>query len=256
MNVRYEELLPRQVVERRRECPVAFLPIGGVEWHGRHLCLGNDTVKAHALCCRIAEAHGGLVFPALFWGENRERSLMEFNPDARAPIAAEMELPVDNFAPGYMHENPDDRDFQYVRLLVHCLHEIASLGFKVVVISAGHYPLIRHARAAVEMFVAGRRYDRPVQAWAFTGYELVRDLFPEAGDHAAHWETSLLMALRPELVDMGELPEDPDVPLVGVSGIDPRTHASADLGERAVAAIVERVGDKVRKLLLGEHENA
>jgi len=60
MNVRYEELLPHEIVAARRRCAVAYLPIGGIEWHGKHLAVGNDTLKAHALCVRIAENHGGL----------------------------------------------------------------------------------------------------------------------------------------------------------------------------------------------------
>jgi len=249
MNVRYEELLPHQIVEARSKRPVAFLPIGGVEWHGKHLAVGNDTLKAHALCVRIAEKHGGLVFPALYWGENRERALMEFNPASGPAIAREMDLPPENFAPGYMHEDPDEQDFVYTRLLVHCLQQCASLGFKLTVICAGHYPLLAHARAAAELARAQRRYDREADAWAFTGYELVRDTFADAGDHAAHWETSLLMELRPELVDMSQLPSDPGAELIGVSGLDPRKHASRDLGRRAVEAIVEKVGAKINDLL-------
>ncbi|MFH0964682.1 MAG: creatininase family protein [Planctomycetota bacterium] len=249
LNVRYEELRPRDIVVARKRCPVAYLPIGGVEWHGVHLPVGNDTLKAHALCVRIAELTGGLVFPPLFWGENRERALMEINPESCAGIAGEMGLPREDFLSGYMHESADESDFAYTRLLVHCMHEIASLGFKVIVISAGHYPLIHHARAAIELFELHRRYQRPVKAWAFTGFELVREEFPHAGDHAAHWETSLLMELRPELVDLTALPGDPTVTLVGVSGLDPRVHASREIGARGVEAISVKVAEKVRTML-------
>lgn len=249
MNVRYEELLPHEIVAARTKRPVAYLPIGGVEWHGKHLAVGNDALKVHALCVRVAEKHGGLVLPALYWGENRERALMESSPASRDAIAEEMDLPAENFAPGYMHEDADNQDFVYTRLLVHCLHESASLGFHVTVICAGHYPLLNHARAAVELFHMHRRRDTKAHAWAFTGYELVRDEFPDAGDHAAHWETSLLMALRGELVDMSQLPADPDAQLVGVGGKDPREYASAELGERAVQAIVDKVGAKVDELI-------
>ena len=42
--VRYEEMLPHEAVEARTKCPVAYLPVGGIEWHGEHNCLGLDTV--------------------------------------------------------------------------------------------------------------------------------------------------------------------------------------------------------------------
>ena len=53
--VRYEEMLPHEAVEARMKCPVAYLPIGGIEWHGEHNCLGLDTVKIHAIAMKCAE---------------------------------------------------------------------------------------------------------------------------------------------------------------------------------------------------------
>jgi creatinine amidohydrolase/Fe(II)-dependent formamide hydrolase-like protein len=127
--------------------------------------------------------------------------------------------------------------------------ESHSLGFEVIVVMAGHYPLLYHARAACELFnLDYARYGTPA-AWACTGYELVRDEIPEAGDHAAAWETSLMMALRPELVDLSRLPKSPKAKLVGVGGRDPRQHASVEFGRRGVDAIVRRVGKKVNELL-------
>ncbi|HIE52399.1 MAG TPA: creatininase family protein [Armatimonadetes bacterium] len=243
--VRYEEMRPHEVVEARTQTPIAYLPIGGIEWHGEHNCLGLDTVKAHALAIRCAEEGGGLVFPPLFYGENRERGLMEFNHDPNGQIAAKMGLPRENFAPGYMHCPPDEQDRRYIELLVHILHELESLGFKVIIIFAGHYPLLHHARTAIEWYSITSK----ARAWAVTGYELVRDIIPDAGDHAAKWETSLMMALRPELVDMSRLPEDPQEKLIGVGGIDPRGTASREYGERGVRAIVERVVAKAHELL-------
>jgi hypothetical protein len=85
--VRYEEMLPHEIAEARTRRPVAYLPIGTLEWHGEHLCVGNDAVKAQALAVRLAEEGGGLAFPALFWGENRESNLMESDHDPEGKIA-------------------------------------------------------------------------------------------------------------------------------------------------------------------------
>ena len=241
----YEEMLPHEIVEARAKCPIAYLPIGGVEWHGEHLAVGNDTVKAHALAVRCAEEGGGLAMPALFWGENRSSHLMESNHDPDGRIAEKMGLPQDSFAPGYMLESAHEQDKSYIALLVHILRQVESLGFKVMVILAGHYPLLNHARAAVETYsIQGK-----ARAWAATGYELVRDTIPDAGDHAAKWETSLLMALRPELVDMSRLPEDTSVPLIGVGGVDPRGEASPEYGEAGVKEVVEKIVEKAHGLL-------
>ena len=42
----YEEMLPHEVVEGRKKKPLAFLPIGTVEWHGLQNAVGLDTLKA------------------------------------------------------------------------------------------------------------------------------------------------------------------------------------------------------------------
>jgi creatinine amidohydrolase len=243
--LRYEEMLPHEIVEARTKCPIAYVAIGGVEWHGQHLCVGNDTVKANALALKCADKGGGLVFPPLFWGENRESHLMEANHNREGKISELMGLPSSAFAPGYMQRSIYHQDRAYIELLVHILRQIESLGFKVIVILAGHYPLLKHARAAVEWY----SLDGKAKAWACTGYELVRDEIPEAGDHAAAWETSLLMALRPDCVDMSQLPDEPEVKLVGVGGRDPREHASLEFGQRGVELIVERITARARELL-------
>lgn len=249
--VQYERLRPRQIVEARQACPVAYLPIGTIEWHGLHNPVGLDTLKAHALAIRCARAGGGLVFPPLYYGESREEALMEANAADRGEIAAAMGLPSENFAPGYMRYTPQQQFDGYQRLLLHCLFELQSLGFKVIVLVAGHYPLIDHARAACCLYHQSRWNNVRARAiaWAFTGYELVRDAIPEAGDHAGHWETSLMMALVPGLSDLSELPADGSASLVGVGSRLPVHEASAEYGERAVRLIVERVVAQVRDRL-------
>ena len=245
--VRYERLRPAQIVAAREETPVAYLPIGTIEWHGEHNPVGLDTLKAHALAVRCAQRTGGLVFPALYYGESREQALMEANAADRAGIAEKLGLPPDNFAPGYMRSTHLEQTLAYQRLLLHTLLQIRSLGFKAVVIVAGHYPLIDHARAAASLFhqMAGR--PRTV-VWAFTGFELVKDQgFDVCGDHAGKWETSLMMALDPGMVDLTPLKES-SAPPIGATN-NGVADASAEFGERAVCAIVNRVAQVVANLL-------
>ncbi|MDD5687302.1 MAG: creatininase family protein [Elusimicrobia bacterium] len=242
--VRYEEMLPWEAVKSRKAFPVAYLPIGGIEWHGEQNCLGLDTVKVHAIAMECAKRIGGVVFPSLFYGEPREHYLMEADQDEDGQIANKMELPKSNFSPGYMQEQGFQANFDYVKLLHHIMVEIHSLGFEVIIVLSGHYPLLYHARAACELFNLDYR-----KAWPCSGYELVRDVIPSAGDHAAAWETSLMMYLRPDLVDMTRLPKDLNVKLIGVHGRDPRKYASVKYGKKGVDAIVNRISEKVHKLL-------
>ena len=100
--VRYEEMLPHEVVAARNANPIAYLPIGTVEWHGLQNALGLDTLKARSLCERAAAQGGGLVMPPLWWGEHREIQLLEANPTSRPKVAEIMEWPTENFTFGYM----------------------------------------------------------------------------------------------------------------------------------------------------------
>lgn len=249
--VRYERLRPRQIRAAREACPAAYLPIGTIEWHGMHGPVGVDTLTAQALAIRCAETGGGLVFPPLWYGESREEGLMEANAADREQIHAAMGLSSDRFACGYMRFTPQQQYETYQRLLLHCLLELHSLGFKVIVLVAGHYPLIDHARAACSIFHQTRWGGQRVKTvtWAFTGHELVKDVFPTAGDHAGYWETSLGLALFPDLIDLRELSGCPATKPVGVFTTEPVQEANAEFGHRAANLIVERAVAQVRDRL-------
>lgn len=236
--VRYQMLRPAQIVERRKACPVAYIPLGTLEWHGYHNCVGTDTLQAEGMAIRCAQEGGGLAFPALWYGESRSEALMEANAKDRGQIAAGMELPPDNFLPERMPFAPTEQAIHYHKLLLHILAEVESLGFEVGVLVAGHYPLIDHARAAALQFNQ-RAYSRyqGMLAWALVDYLLVRDQFEVAGDHAGGWETSHMLHLHPETVDLSVLPPKGQ-PLVGASGKLAPQDATAEFGKKTLEAAV------------------
>eukprot|EP01050_Picozoa_sp_SAG11_P026302 SAG11_NODE_6252_length_1352_cov_1.470072_2_plen_183_part_00 len=86
--VKYEEMLPHEIASARKQRPIAYLPIGTLEWHGVHNAVGLDALKARAICVRAAEQFGGLCMPTLWWGEHREIQLVDVNDTAG--VAAEM----------------------------------------------------------------------------------------------------------------------------------------------------------------------
>ena len=59
----YEGSLPKEFGEELSRAPVAYLPWCALEWHGRHLPLGLDSLKAHSLCEMVADRAGGIVVP-------------------------------------------------------------------------------------------------------------------------------------------------------------------------------------------------
>lgn len=231
--VRYPMLRPAQVVARRKACPIAYVPLGNLEWHGPHNPLGADTLQAEGLAIRAAQKAGGLVLPPLWYGENRHESLMEANARDREAIAGQMDLPAENFN---VEKHPYDITAQtenYHRLLLHILAQVESLGFRVGVLVAGHYPLIDHARAAVTIYNHRYRGQNAMLAYACVDYLIVKDRYPAAGDHAAGWETSHLMHLHPETVDLSLLPEESQT-LIGIGGNMPPQHSSAEFGRETL----------------------
>jgi creatinine amidohydrolase len=234
--VRYHMLRPDEIVKRRKECPAAYIPIGTLEWHGPHNPVGSDTLQAEGLAVLCARKGGGLVFPPLYYGESRLEALMEANASDREEIAGAMELSPDNFLPENHPFSPVQQVESYHRLLLHILVEAESLGFEVGVLVAGHYPLIDHARSVVLQFNQ-RRYGAKTKmlAWAFVDSLLVRDIYPNAGDHAGGWETSHMLHLYADRVDLDSLPPKGQ-PLVGVKCTTPPHDATADFGRETFEA--------------------
>jgi creatinine amidohydrolase len=237
--VRYEEMLPHEVVKARTEKPVAYLPIGGIEWHGEHNPLGLDTVKAHELCIKAAQKGGGLAMPALFWGESRESQLLEFNYNVEGKVTDKMNLPKENFASGYMGGvTPEQEHAFYEQLLTHIYYQLKSLGFRVIFVLCGHYPLKDYAVKTAQEFM---EKNPDMKLYAGIEADPVRDIYPNGGDHAGKWETSIMYTLRPELVDVSVLGNDKSIKPIGVYGDDPRSDDLKEFGQKVTQDIIDRM---------------
>jgi len=246
---------PHQIREVREEFPVAYLPMGVLEWHGEHNPVGLDAVKATAMAEYFATHTGGLVMPTFWWGDNRS-SLAELvfdeetsgDFDHRPGIIEGHGLTLKAFEEDARRSEEEGGWKLYESVLRHALHEIATFGFEVIVTIAGHYPLIGPSTdIAMEFNQTGRATVVPI-----IGFDLVQDRF--SGDHAAQWETSLMMYLRPELVDIDRLDPMPESAPIGVLGKDPRpSHpdggASADYGRQGVEAMNEALAAKIGEAL-------
>jgi hypothetical protein len=65
------------------------------------------------------------------------------------------------------------------------------------------------------------------------------------GDHAATFETSLMMHYFPEMVELNRLGSAPHQ---GVHGADPKVHASAEEGQRLSEPIVDRLSQLAKSM--------
>jgi creatinine amidohydrolase len=248
-DVRITHLHPRELRERRDAYPVAWLPLGTIEWHGRHLPLGLDGVKAEALCVYAARRLGGVVFPAQYYGDHRgiiveatyAPDVLEYEATFNHYEECCEELGVSAAGVGANaardHARMAGRD--HVVLLERAFWMIRAYGFTRIAAVAGHYPNVSAADVAVARF-----HNRQVGCRVIYGHEGI--LGDGGRDHAGAYETSQLMYLHPDLVRTERLAEDrPDEP-TGVAGEHPRI-ASAERGRAIVDAFVAgcqtRLGD-------------
>lgn len=247
--VRYEEMLPHEIVSARRAKPVAYLPLGILEWHGEHNVVGLDGVKAHELCIRAARRGGGVCMPVQFWGENREEIVHGHNYDPKGKLADAMGLPHGFMGDGHMHGYIAD----YELLLFHMCYQIKSLGFKVIFVMCGHYPFVGYGRPAAQKFV---RDNPDMRAYAGMEADPIRDAFspseqegflpPPHDMHAGKWETSIMKTLRPELVDMSQIPPQKGEPITSI--IDPE--CDIFVAEDPRCDDLEEYGKKVTEKIL------
>jgi len=204
---------PGQVEAAARAFPVVYVPFGLIEWHGRHLPLGNDALKAHGILVKAAERFGGVVYPPVFFHNG-------FRQDVLVPVLMEL------------------------------FERLKRAGFRVIIGVSGHnvQEQIQMINAALEPVVA----DGTVAGeglWEIT----LSQCAESSTDHAAKWETSNMMFFYPDLVDMSALGDGRLAPNMkppdGIGGLDPREHASAEVGRRNVELAAEAIGRKARELL-------
>jgi len=129
-------------------------------------------------------------------------------------------------------------------LLEAVLAQLARAGFRIVV-AHGHGPSTHHFQEHIPEWRARFGLD----CYTCWGSDVDDQGLGLQVDHAAANETSLVMALRPELVDLGALPADPDEWPLAVAGQDPRLHASAEVGRRIIALQKARMVGILREAL-------
>jgi len=244
--VRYEEMLPHEIVARRKRFPAAFIGLGGLEWHGEHLAVGNDALKAEKLCEMAAARSGGFAFPTLWYGEPRVAGLMEANHDEDGRMRRAMKFKKGKMTPAHFGATGEEQIAFYQQLIRHLLIQMNTLEMKAVCLLCGHYPLHTYASPVVERFNAEFSDTR-----AFAGIEFhyPRKTKKVGGDHAAKWETSYLAYLRPDCVDMTVYLGREEEPLIGVGGEDPRKHASVELARVACDLIADGMVRKATELI-------
>jgi len=178
---------------------VILLPVGATEQHGPHLALNVDVVIPTAVCERVATAIGGLVAPTLPYGyKSQPRS-----------------------GGGEAFPGTTSLDGNTFALVVRdVIRGLGRDGVRRLVVLNGHFENMWPSVEGVDLGLRELKRDgvadfqvMRLEYWDFVRRSTLDRLFPEGFpgtelEHASLLETSLMLLLRPELVDMSKVPDD------------------------------------------------
>ena len=192
-----EWLRPGEINAERARCPVVYLPIGPLEWHGPHLPVGTDPLQAGHTAVALAKKVGGVVHPTLFIGTERERS---------AELLSDIGFKGDEWIVGMDFPANSERSFYYSEdafavMVRYTLEQLVAHDYRLIVLVNGHgatNQIQQLQRLAIE-------FTRRGPAKVLYTFDLDAELDDDAG-HATITETAAVMALREDRVDLKRLP--------------------------------------------------
>ena len=231
----YAELTPQEFRDRLNARPVAYLPVGTLEWHGEHLPFGTDALIGHGLLSDIARKAGGIVLPMVFMGPDGPvgeaggvplygmdgwTGEQDWGKKIREPGRLE----------GSAYWQPDDH---FMLQINDIFAQLARAGFKAVVVE-GHGPsvgnIIKHGdelekKHGLKIFNCwGYSQDGK---WVSIAKEIA-EATGITGGHGGSGETAGIMAFRPELVRLDRL--EGRWPAAGVGGTQHPNFATPEKG--------------------------
>ena len=66
--VQMEFLRPGEIIAERDRCPIVYLPVGPLEWHGPAMPYGTDPLCAQAVARAAAQVTGGVNICSSYGG--------------------------------------------------------------------------------------------------------------------------------------------------------------------------------------------
>lgn len=178
--VRYELMRGMEAVEKIKEKPLGYLPLGCLERHGDHLPMGLDTIKAHGVCCLAAQTFGGIVFPPHHYA-----GIHMMTPENIKKYTGEW---------GNIYT-----DSTAEKNIIDIIKQLETAGIKVLVLYSGHHPGCQtEMMTRITDFYNARKGIRIIP---------FAENMALSGDHAGLSETSFMLYLDKSLVDMTAITE-------------------------------------------------
>jgi creatinine amidohydrolase len=213
---------------------LCLLPVGATEQHGRHLPLSTDSEIAAAICRGASERTGVPVLPTMTISSSHAHT-------TRWPGTLSLPPAV------------------VIGVVIELSRWVRAAGFRKLLVVNAHGGNIGPLRVAVDEIRRAGELQAGAVSWFDLSEEIRALVFADGEDiHANAAETSLILHLRPELVDRGEIRDDPDRTIgrvfsytVAQTSMDGLTGApsrgSTEQGERLFSLVVTALADLVER---------
>ena len=236
MEIEWSRLKARELVELARRDAIVLVPIGATEQHGPHLPVQVDARLAGEVClraARIVARHEPIVtLPSIWFGMSEHH--MKFGGTITL-------------------------DFETMFAVVRCVvRSLLQHGFKRMFILNGH----GGNTTALENIVGELTIEHQIPLCCGTYWDIAQDAIAKILDrqkrllHACEAETSMMLALTPELIKREELSQmhGPYIPgLSAIAGVNPAAYRWRYLSSRSPIGVIGDAGsatpEKGQKLL-------
>ena len=201
--MRLHHLLPHQLKQAQEQGWPLLLPTGCIEHHGPHLALGLDTILVEELLMRVAERLPCVVAPPLWYGPatyavsgpeqgSLDVSIERFGRHVKDVLAGFWDMGFRWIVVGVHHQQMDGPESLAIR------QAAAEVTFERTQAERGHGWWGKAPPSPVDhVFERIQVWPSVLLAAAEQGVEMA--------DHAGFYETSLLLAARPDLVELARL---------------------------------------------------
>lgn len=219
-----------------------LIPVGSFEWHSLHLPMGTDALIAEAVCYCLAQKVKALVFPPLYIATDDIKPPTQLAGYGVKSAEAVRGMDWPTFGLPSLYFTPAT----FRSVIMDVVKWGIRAGFKQIFIINGHGSQNQ------------KKILTKLSQQFTTRFRIVRHLFiytPLGGvGHADLIETSILLYLYPNLVDLTALPRGEDLPIwkygilnpaserndLVISSADPR-RATVETGRELVTKIVNWV---------------
>lgn len=236
-------MTPSKFRQRIDTVPIAYLPLGTLEWHGPHNPLGADALQPMGFFRDLASRVGGVVMPPLFLG-----------PDISKVVDGRFYVGMDMLDRDFKEIEPTQLDGSayYIEdglfnlTIERIVKNISRQGIRILV-TVGHGPSTTAVGNMAKTMWEKHGVRIITVHNTYPGDDShINTKYPFQADHAAKNETSILMYYNPETVHLEYLSDEYPK---GVGGVDPRESSKEFAGE-IISNQLNRMENLLKRMLM------